>query len=473
MKILITGATGLVGKDLGKKLSELGHELIAVSRSKEKALLDLPFACEIVEWNGGVTPFPTHLIPSLDAVVNLMGENLADHRWNKETKKRFYESRVTSTATLVKALSPLHPKVWIQGSAIGFYGAMAQEENANAFDEFSPKGSDFLAQLCDEWEQAIDPLPAPIRRVILRTGVVLSHRGGAAPKMISPMLMGLGGSLGSGRQHMSLIHLADVVNFICFALENKNTKTEVKGVFNLVANESIAQKELNQRLCALLHVRVGPSVPAFALKLVVGEMAEVLLENQPVISKRLSEVSYKLEYPSVDAILQEIAHWYQDPFDPKKSAFVQYSEQLVQRPLPELFSFFMSPKNLEAITPPWISIQITRISSEEVKAGTEIEYSMKVHGVPMKWVTDICIWDPPHRFVDNQRKGPYSLWYHEHAFKAVAQGVLMTDWVRYRLPAGRVGATLGSSKIKSDVDAIFQFRREYIQKEFGVGRSGG
>ncbi|MBS1958203.1 MAG: TIGR01777 family oxidoreductase [Bdellovibrionales bacterium] len=466
MRILLTGATGLIGKEVGKRLVRHGHQVVAVTRSASKASIELPFQAELVEWNGrdvGDLLAQNHLKPGLiDGVIHLMGENVSAQRWTSDFKKRLVESRVQATQLLVEALGAHaeNLKFWIQGSAIGLYGTADLSDPA---DESTVRGHGFLADLCANWEAALEKLSPNVRRVITRTGVVMSHRGGAFGKMLPPILQGAGGSLGSGNQAMSLIHLEDMVGFIEHAVDDDR----VSGVYNLVCHEPTTQRLLTEKLCQKLHVKMGPPAPAVALRLMFGEMASIFLDSVAVKSNRLAESGYRLQYADVDSIVGEITSWHQSPVDHLQSSYVKYEEQFVPQKPSELFKFFGDEKNLEKITPEFLNFRVDKISTPGIQEGTEIRYKLSLHGIPFHWLTRIESWEPPKRFVDHQKQGPYSLWYHEHQFEPVPGGTLIRDWIRYRLPLGRVGQWVGYAKVKSDVERIFQYRREVIGQKFG------
>jgi uncharacterized protein (TIGR01777 family) len=464
MKILLTGATGLIGREVGKQLSESGIEVISLSRDASRARRSLPFLTEVHEWAGGDAPFSKDLIAlfqNVDGVVNLMGENISEHRWSAEFKEKLSKSRVSGTKSLVDALRENSKlRVWVQGSAIGFYGSSKDESN---FDESSAMGSGFLAELSRDWESALKGLSDSVRLVTLRIGVVFSHQGGAYPKLLTPLLQGVGGILGSGVQKMSIVHLTDVARFIPYAIHND----QVRGVYNLVAGMPVTNRDLMKKLSKLLSIRLAPRAPAFALKLAIGEMAETLLESQGVVSRRIPDTGFLFKYPDVDTILQEVTQWNLHPFKAGQAVFIQYTEQFVPRELESIFPFFSEARNLETITPEWLNFKIQRVSTPSIEKGTKIRYRLKLHGVPLKWITDIAEWEPPLRFVDNQIRGPYSLWYHEHSFEAVRGGTLLRDWVRFQLPMGKIGQWFGLGKVRSDVSRIFEHRRVKIQEIFG------
>ncbi len=465
MKILITGATGLIGKELGKCLVSAGHEIVAISRSKQNAFLGLPYPAAIFEWPSVKSPFPMAALEGVDGIVHLMGENLAEHRWSDSFKQKLSESRVESTRALVDAVKRYQAdghqqlKVWVQGSAVGYY---AETDVDEVHDESSRKGSNFLSQLCEKWEAEVEPLRKSIRSVIVRTGVVFSHQGGTFTKLFTPLKNGLGGRLGNGLQKMSLIHLTDVVGFIKHALEHEN----VEGVVNLTCNEPVSQKDLCEKMCGALYLREGPAMPAFALKIALGEMASIVLESQAVISKRMKELGFNLQYPDVNSVLAEVTSWYLHPIRARESALIEFTEQYFDKPLEEVFSFFADAQNLEKITPQWLHFKVKELSTLSLQEGTKIHYDLKIHGVPVKWVTDITRWERPTLFVDQQLQGPYELWYHEHAFRTMGKGTLMQDWVRYQLPLGKLGQWVGGMKVRADVDAIFRYRREMMAKDF-------
>ncbi len=464
MKILLTGATGLIGKELGKALVEQGHEVISLARDPVRGKLRIPFFTEIVPWDGGGASFSDETLLKLrgiDGVINLMGESVAERRWSAEYKKQLVSSRVLGTETLLKAvLSQGTPRFWIQASAIGFYGPSPQ---GVVFDESSPLGNDFLASLCRDWEGATAALPAQVRKVTCRIGVVMSHQGGAFAKMLEPLLNGVGAVLGSGNQLMSTIHLVDVVRFMVHAVEHDS----VKGVFNLVDEEPLPQKEVIAKICALMKVGRGPKVPALALKAAVGEMASILLESQAICSKRMKEVGFHLKYPTIDDTLAEVITWNLHPIHSHESVMIHFAEQFIPHELESVFPYFSDARNLEAITPEWLNFKIKSVSTPEIARGTRIRYRLKLHGMPLGWLTDIAEWEPPMRFVDNQLKGPYKLWYHEHTFHRVKGGTLIRDWVRFQLPMGKLGQWVALSKVRSDVEKIFEHRRVKIREKFG------
>ncbi len=286
MKVLLTGATGFVGSRLTQKLTAAGHTVLPVSRSLAGAY----------DWSDAGL---ARGVAEADAVVNLAGENLFEKRWTASQKGRLHASRVAPTKRLAELVAARRPVCFISASAIGFYGS----NETDALTETAPPGSDFLATLCREWESATEAAAsAGVRTVIVRLGVVLGARGGALAKMLLPFRLGLGGPLGSGRQWFSWIHLEDVTALLLFLLENN----ACVGAHNATAPNPVTMKELAKALGRALHRPAVMPVPAFALRLALGEGASAVLTGQKVLPARAAAAGFQFRFGDVDAALTDI-----------------------------------------------------------------------------------------------------------------------------------------------------------------------
>lgn len=293
MKILITGATGLIGTALQSVLREKGHDLLLVSRSEPKN-------ASFIKWDPYEGFDDPERLKGIDAVIHLAGESVSGLRWTEEKKKAIRESRVIGTRTLVDALSELEdrPQVLVSASAIGFYGDRGDE----VMTETSKPGTTFLADVCREWEaEARRAEDSGIRTVLVRTGIVMSKDGGALGTMLMPFKLGLGGVVGNGKQWMSWISLDDHVRVIVYALENSN----VRGAINSVSPDPVTNQEFTSVLGEVLYRPTFIPVPEFAVNLVFGEMGEaLLLDSTRVMPKRLQEAGFEFKYPDLKKAIE-------------------------------------------------------------------------------------------------------------------------------------------------------------------------
>jgi uncharacterized protein (TIGR01777 family) len=301
MKVVITGATGFIGRALCGLLYE-DYEVIALSRDASRAAKSIGGLAKIVEWDGRTTGSWLGAANGASAIINLAGENVASGRWNESRKAGILHSRLDSIRAVLDAIKQMNkkPAVVIQASAIGFYGPRKDEP----LDEESPPGKGFLSSVCQRIEDSAEQIEAlGVRRVIIRTGVVLGRDGGAFEKLVKPFRFFLGGHLGSGRQWFSWIHLNDEIAAIKFLMENESRK----GAFNLTAPEPVTMKQFCKILGKVLHRPALMKVPAFAARLAFGQMAEeMLLSGQKVLPKRLLNTDFNFKYTNVKQALIDI-----------------------------------------------------------------------------------------------------------------------------------------------------------------------
>jgi len=285
MNITVTGATGFIGRYLVQSLARDGHSVRALSRAAWDVLAGEP---------------PAESLAKADAVVHLAGSPVAQ-RWTSGAKKKIRASRVQGTHHLVTALSTLsgRPEALVCASAIGIYGDRGDE----VLTESSPIATGFLADVCHEWEQEADLAEAlGIRVVKLRFGIALGRKGGALEKMLPPFRAFVGGKVGTGSQWMSWIHIADIVGLIRHAIEHP-----VSGVMNATAPNPVRNREFARELGAALHRPAIFPVPALALRILLGEMASVLLASQRVLPKAAESTGYRFEFPDLGGALRDLS----------------------------------------------------------------------------------------------------------------------------------------------------------------------
>jgi uncharacterized protein (TIGR01777 family) len=449
MRVLITGATGLIGNALGQELAKLGHEINVLVRDTHTARERLSFPCHIFPWpsQGELTPAA---FEKVEAVIHLAGENVAGARWSKERKEALRLSRI-HTAKQLKDSVKSSLTTFIGASAIGFYGDRKDEE----LTEDSAAGSGFLSELCQDWETSSLAVPAK-RHVLLRFGVVLSPKGGFLRQVV-PMFRQFGASvIASGQQYFSWIHLHDAVQLIVKALMD----SKIQGAVNAVAPQPISNRDVTNFMAEALKVIRAPAVPALALRLLYGELSDELLSSKRVLPKRALAFGFNFKYPDMRSALQEI---YPDlEVGEMRSVFEIWLPATNQK----MWEFFSDEMNLERITPPILNFKVLGKSTPQIEKGTLIDYKLKVRGLPVKWRTRITEWSPMTRFADEQLKGPYTKWYHVHEFQPMAGGIFMRDTVSWKLPVGALGRFAATRFVMGDVEGIFTYRAKVVTQLF-------
>jgi uncharacterized protein (TIGR01777 family) len=301
-KVLIAGATGLIGTALAASCARDGVGVVALVRDPSRAAKRLPGATTVV-WDGTKGPPPAEAFAGIDAIVNLVGEPIAAKRWSEPHKRSVRDSRVLATRALVDGLraAEVRPSVLVQASGTGFYGDRGDE----ILTEASKTGGGFLAEVCREWEGEADKARAlGVRVVLLRSGLVLSRAGGFLTKILPPFRFGVGGHVGTGKQWLPWIHIDDEIALIRHAIANAS----VSGGLNAVAPEPVTNAELTTALGRALKRPTVFAAPAFALRIALGgEMAEeLILASQRAMPVRTLESGFKFKHPLLEPALKDL-----------------------------------------------------------------------------------------------------------------------------------------------------------------------
>jgi uncharacterized protein len=296
--VLITGGTGLVGRRLTELLLQRNYRVAYLSRSSH-SIPDV----SVYEWDTKKEAVDPRALDSMDYLIHLAGAGIADERWTDERKKVIVNSRTETIELLAHIMKAQgqRPEAFISSSAIGYYGADTGQQRHT---EQSPPGDDFMADVCVKWEASADTVAdLGVRTVKIRTGVVLSEKDGALPRMAAPARFGFGAPLGSGQQWMSWIHIDDLCAMYIEALENKDWE----GVYNGVASPPATNAELTKKICKVLNrPQWLPNVPAFALRMAFGEMADVVLGSSYVENARLQKTGFTYQYPDLEPALKNL-----------------------------------------------------------------------------------------------------------------------------------------------------------------------
>ena len=300
-KVIITGATGLIGKKLAEVLIRRGDNVIIFSRNIDKAKLVFPKAKDFVQWDYNKPELWQSEIDGSDTVIHLAGINLFDRRWNENFKRKVFESRKISTHNLVEAigLCTNKPEVFVSASGIGYYGDCGD----TLLSEDSYAGKDFLADVCKVWESEAALVEIfNVRTVQIRTGLVLSTEDGALKQMLTPFKLFVGGYLGNGKQWASWLHIDDIVRIYIHAIDNSN----LSGAVNAASPNPVRMKEFAKTLGKVLSRPALFPVPKFALKIAVGEAADVVVASQKIDVKKLLDSGYKFRFTELKNALSDL-----------------------------------------------------------------------------------------------------------------------------------------------------------------------
>lgn len=297
MRIIISGGTGLVGSKLTALLKEEGHEVWHLSRNRKSSLAD-----KTILWDVKSGELAVQEMEGADYIIHLAGAGLADKHWSKEYKQLIASSRIQSTKLLYNTLKKLKrlPKGVVSASAVGYYGLSTTD---NIYGEDDPPGGDFLATTCVEWEKEVDRISTlGLKTSKIRIGLVLSKEGGALKEIAKPVKIGFGAPLGSGNQFMPWVHIEDLCRIFMHCMDNSLSDT-----FNGVAPEHINNRDFTKKVGQTLKRPLWlPNVPAFVLKLILGERAQLVLEGSRVSSQKIEKSGYQFRYRSLQEALHNI-----------------------------------------------------------------------------------------------------------------------------------------------------------------------
>jgi uncharacterized protein (TIGR01777 family) len=299
VRVIITGGTGLIGRALATDLISDGHRAIVLSRNPDRAR-NLPSGVHLERWDARSAKGWGHLADGADAVVNLAGHSLLGY-WTPQRKRRIVESRLNAGRAVVEAVeaAPVKPRVVVQASGINYYGPAGDRK----VTEQAPPGSDFLGRTAVQWEDSTAPVESlGVRRVTVRSGLVLSLAGGSFPLVLLPFRLYVGGPLGTGRQWFPWIHIVDCVRVIRFAIGEE----KARGPLNAVAPQTVTYADLSRALSRAMKRPAWIRVPVWALRLVLGEMRAVVLNGQRAVPQKLRDLGFSFRFPNLEPALQDV-----------------------------------------------------------------------------------------------------------------------------------------------------------------------
>lgn len=306
--ILITGGTGLIGTALTEEFAEQGFKVIVLTRNVSAQPKPTTDFVRYAEWDVEAGTYDRNALQAADIIVHLAGENIAAKKWTAKRKEELVTSRIKSSELLIKAIreTPNKVKTVISASAIGWYGPDAKIPNSRPFVETDEHYPDFLGEACKKWEDSIQPMAQFGKRLVkLRTGLVLSNKGGLLQEMEKPLKFGATGILGSGKQVVSWIHIDDLVRMYLHAIMNPS----IQGIYNAVAPKPVSNKEIAIKLAREIKgsFYVPLHIPSFALRLALGEMSIEVLKSATVSCEKIRKTGFNFIFPSIESALHELA----------------------------------------------------------------------------------------------------------------------------------------------------------------------
>lgn len=479
-RIVLTGATGFVGRYLVMRLVARGHALTLLVRDLATAKsqfggLDLQLV-ELAD-EGAVG----RCFARADTLIHLAGAPVAQ-RWTSAHKQAMWESRVGLSQRMIRLIGRHREEGKLSvicAGGVGYYGKGEEQ----LFVESSPAGRGELAELAQACERVWAAFAQEGHRVVhLRIGVVLGLEGGILAKTLAPTEFGLGAILGSGDQYLPWIHLNDLCRMIEWATEN----SELSGPYNACAPKALRYRDFATQLAESSGGKVRVRVPQWLLRLLLGEMTAVVCEGQHAVPERAQDAGFSFHYPSLSEALEDLLHGAELAMSPARSmpGEEQYIEAhkpnreilhhcILNAPLPSVFDFFSKAENLSLLTPPTLAFDIRTPCPIEMRKGTIIDYRISLALFSFNWRTYIEHFEKEERFVDAQTRGPYACWYHEHIFTQLdTETTKMVDRVYYRVGLGRfslgpLGRWIEKRFVRPQLRRIFAYRDRMIQARFG------
>ena len=458
MRVLVTGATGLIGCHVCRQLLSSGHQLTVVTRSRSKYNETVGLPALILEHDLMKEPLKASpILESIDVIVHLAGENIAKSKWSKGFKQQLYDSRINTTKHLLDPFIDLKQKklsLVICASGVGIYTSSDEE-----CDEQTPTQDDtsFFSHLCHEWERCVSKKceKLSVRSIQARFGAVLARDGGMLAQLESFARSGLLGKMPGKDFWLSWVHIEDVVRALIFCIDN----SEIRGAVNLTSVEPCWYSKFIYRLNQTFKKRDFLPPPKLLLSILHGELINILTRSHRVFPRKLIDQGFSFQFQDINAALTNL---YKDFLWPLRFE----TSQWIPRDQRTVFDLFLSIKNLEKITPEWLNFEWIKPLPLKLNQDTELNYKISMYGLNIKSKTKITAYNPPHLFIDEQEGGLFYKWRHIHQFQSFAGGTLIIDRINYQLPY-KLHLLVGR-KVQSDMKRLFDYRKQKILELLGV-----
>ena len=458
MRILVTGATGLIGHHLCRQLLSLGHQLTVVTRSKTNYNENVGLPAFILEHDLMKEPLKASpILESIEVIIHLAGENIAKSRWSKDFKQKLYDSRINTTKNLLAPFNELKQKklsLVICASGVGIYTSSDQE-----CDEQTPTREDtsFFSHLCHKWERCVSERceKLSVRSIQARFGAVLARDGGMLTQLEPYARSGFLGKMPGKDFWLSWIHIEDAVRALIFCIEN----SEISGAVNLTSVEPCLYSKFIYQLNQTFKKKDFLPPPKFLLSILHGEIIDVLTRSHRIFPQKLIRKGFSFEFQDINTALKNL---YKNFLLPLRFETTQW----IPRDKSTVFDLFLSLKNLKKITPEWLNFEWIGTPPLKLDQNTELTYKMSIYGLNIKSKTKITSYKPPNLFIDEQTNSLFDKWRHIHQFQSFAGGTLIIDRMNYQL-SYNLNLLVGP-KVQSDMKKLFNHRKQKLLELLGV-----
>ena len=458
MRILVTGATGLIGRHLCRQLLSLGHQLTVVTRSKANYNENVGLPALVLEHDLMKGPLKASpILESIEVIIHLAGENIAKSKWSKNFKQKLYDSRINTTTNLLASFTDLGRKrlsLVICASGVGIYTPSDEEcDEQTAIQE----DTSFFSHLCHEWERCVSEKceKLSVRSVQARFGAVLARDGGMLDKLEPYARSGFLGKMPGKDFWLSWVHIEDVIKALIFCIDNN----EINGAVNLTSVEPCLYSEFIYRLNQTFRKKDFLSPPKFLLSILHGEMIDVLTRSHRVLPQKLIRKGFSFQFQDINTAVTDLYEKFPLPLRFETTQWIPRDKQTV-------FDLFLSLKNLKEITPEWLNFQWVKDPPLKLNQDTELNYKISIYGLSIKSKTKITSYKPPDLFIDEQTSGLFDKWQHIHQFQSFVGGTLITDRINYQL-SYNLNLVVGR-KVQSDIKKLFSYRKQKVLELLNV-----
>lgn len=451
--ILLVGASGFIGSEIGIHLVRHGCTIRALDNSSPEGDPNIPYPCDYTYWDYTM-PIPASVARGVDVIINAAGLSMLTGEWTYEVREEIVNSRVEITYRCADAADQHDIPVMLQMSWTGFYGTTHE----TLVNEWFPAGRSLTAQWCAAWEAATCRVrTSKTRLVIMRTSPVLAMTGGALMELLNHYMMGLGASLRQKDLYFSWIHIEDFLSFVSHAIVDKS----YSGTYNVCMPNPLSYYEGHLELSKYYPSQLVVGASSTVIKLSTGDKAPLFLQSSRIEPRRLLQRGFKFKFPT-------FAEAFADLLAYKVDSIIHFrTRYYLNTPRRDVYKFVSDPNHWIYFVPPYLNLTVTEITSNPVREGTEVGYKLSYFGIPLNWREKVLNCDPGHTFQVIQLYGPFDFYEMTRTFTDLGHGTLYDTWHRYRASYGHIFKTLAYLNIKRTQVQIRKHERRVLKEWFG------